>query len=726
MKITYSYEAVGNRDYMELDLDSSAGYEIRTDYTYDNLNRLLSVTHEKPGPQQLAQYDYTLKADGMRTQLAEDISTGGGRDIIYTYDNLNRVLTESASAANGSYYAEYTYDIVGNRTKRLISANGQCMQTDYEYNDKDQLVKETHTDPGVCFYLDGKPVYAYMKNGQVTHYRLYGSSENIGPLKAFMLGIPTKWSNYVMTTIFGLLAVILLLPLFISHRGQKVHRFKYLLRQLLILLLAYLMLIDPAYLQQVAQASIDYGSLSRSNWGIVDTDVHYRYDDNGSQAEKIVADKDEPDPDNNFNEKTLYTYNLRNQLTMVEYTTDGVNWDVTTYKYNDEGIRVEKNDNGTVTEYLVDSYNHTGYAQVLEEWTDDVLTKTYIIGDDIIGEANNSGTFKFYLYDGQNSVRHHSDNSGNLKVYNYTGGSCDTFSYDAYGHRVDPLQDVVSDTLLYTGEMYDSSAEMYYLRARYYNPLNGRFNQEDRFAGSQQDPQSLHKYLYCHANPVNFIDPSGMFSLTGLNISMTIRTALYSMVSGIKFAASYQFATSTIAKAVLWGIFLTTIALAAYSRFLAPTVVVFIDKNMKPTTLHNPSKSEIKEKMREYKENNVTLSAFYVRSHAAKDFMYLSGNVVLSVSGGTFNISDAQGPYDIGADLQDLLKRTGTIILAGCHTGEGDDSLAEDVSRILPNRRVLGGKRYTAQLPLTDSSFFVANIFKNGKKIGEDFGFHGP
>ena len=55
---------------------------------------------------------------------------------------------------------------------------------------------------------------------------------------------------------------------------------------------------------------------------------------------------------------------------------------------------------------------------------------------------------------------------------------------------------------------------MYYLRARYYDPLNGRFNQTDPFAGSPQDPQSLHKYLYAHANPVNGIDPSGNYLIS--------------------------------------------------------------------------------------------------------------------------------------------------------------------------------------------------------------------
>ncbi|MFA7486382.1 MAG: RHS repeat-associated core domain-containing protein, partial [Phycisphaerae bacterium] len=54
----------------------------------------------------------------------------------------------------------------------------------------------------------------------------------------------------------------------------------------------------------------------------------------------------------------------------------------------------------------------------------------------------------------------------------------------------------------------------YYNRARWYNPLIGLFNQVDPYSGNTSDPQSLHKYLYCHANPVNAIDPSGRFSVT--------------------------------------------------------------------------------------------------------------------------------------------------------------------------------------------------------------------
>jgi hypothetical protein len=46
-------------------------------------------------------------------------------------------------------------------------------------------------------------------------------------------------------------------------------------------------------------------------------------------------------------------------------------------------------------------------------------------------------------------------------------------------------------------------------QARYLNPNTGRFQTMDSYEGNTQDPASLHKYLYAHANPVNGIDPSG-------------------------------------------------------------------------------------------------------------------------------------------------------------------------------------------------------------------------
>ena len=50
-------------------------------------------------------------------------------------------------------------------------------------------------------------------------------------------------------------------------------------------------------------------------------------------------------------------------------------------------------------------------------------------------------------------------------------------------------------------------------RARWLNPNTGRFWSMDSYAGKNEDPLSLHKYLYCQANTINLVDPSGFFSL---------------------------------------------------------------------------------------------------------------------------------------------------------------------------------------------------------------------
>ena len=56
----------------------------------------------------------------------------------------------------------------------------------------------------------------------------------------------------------------------------------------------------------------------------------------------------------------------------------------------------------------------------------------------------------------------------------------------------------------YTGPQYNPVTQQYYLRARYYNPIIGRFMQEDVYQGD-----GLNLYAYCANNPVIYYDPSG-------------------------------------------------------------------------------------------------------------------------------------------------------------------------------------------------------------------------
>jgi RHS repeat-associated protein len=71
-------------------------------------------------------------------------------------------------------------------------------------------------------------------------------------------------------------------------------------------------------------------------------------------------------------------------------------------------------------------------------------------------------------------------------------------------------------SLGYSGEHFDAQAAQQYLRARFYNPATGTFNRLDPFSGNMHDPQSLHKYLYVHGDPVQGVDPSGEMTLLGI------------------------------------------------------------------------------------------------------------------------------------------------------------------------------------------------------------------
>jgi len=60
------------------------------------------------------------------------------------------------------------------------------------------------------------------------------------------------------------------------------------------------------------------------------------------------------------------------------------------------------------------------------------------------------------------------------------------------------------------------------VRAGYLNPDTGRFNRLDPWSGTNFDPQTLHKYTYAHADPVNGTDPSGAAFILEFSLASTI------------------------------------------------------------------------------------------------------------------------------------------------------------------------------------------------------------
>jgi RHS repeat-associated protein len=89
---------------------------------------------------------------------------------------------------------------------------------------------------------------------------------------------------------------------------------------------------------------------------------------------------------------------------------------------------------------------------------------------------------------------------------------------------------------LYSGEQFDSKIGQQYLRARYYDPVTGRFNRLDPFFGNLNDPQSLHKYLYTHDDPVNGIDPTGKsWGTVAIAVSVAIGAGIGAWYGGANY-----------------------------------------------------------------------------------------------------------------------------------------------------------------------------------------------
>jgi len=230
-------------------------------------------------------------------------------------------------------------------------------------------------------------------------------------------------------------------------------------------------------------------------------------------------------------------YDFRNRL-IRRILDDGT---VIDYTYNARGTRVAKVKKAgaaliSTRLFVVDEQNLTGYVQTLEEWSADgydllALDKVYTYGLDLVAQTQfefdeQSSSFiphiSYFLYDGHGNVRGLADEAGAIT---------DTYTYDAFGIQLEQTGST-ENAYRYCGEYFDVDLGFYYLRARHMNPQTGRFWTMDSYEGNSFDPISLHKYLYCHADPVNGIDPSGLYTLSEVMVTNMIVGTLAGATSG--------------------------------------------------------------------------------------------------------------------------------------------------------------------------------------------------
>ncbi|MCP4783719.1 MAG: hypothetical protein GY903_21390 [Fuerstiella sp.] len=485
--------------------------DVSTDirYNYDSLGRLASVetwerndvavdTDAGTAGNQPETESYVYDVVG---NLDREVNPDGSM-IDYTYDNLNRLTGIVETRANGTTLSEYAYALRADGKRRFaeeeIHANdgslGSHTTFDWKYDAAGRLTDEIFTSvDDLLFDIDDyKTSFEYDLAGNRVSRRTITDDDGTTGFDA------TTDTDEVIT--------------YSSDANDRM---------------------------QTETRVIDDGAADVTTYGY----------DHTQQTSKIVADS-------SVTSVVNYQYDLQGRMSHVEtHQGDGNTSPVSIidYRYGTDDIRIsatEQTDaaaDGTVdsiekTEYLIDTRNHTGYQQVLEETVYDVDVNTgaktetkkivYTIGHDQIsqtkftpspgGEGWSEGDTLVFHYDGHGSTRILTDLAGAIATF----AAPQIFHYTSYGQAINFTMSSVGTQYLYSGEQFDSRIGQQYLRARYYNQANGTFNRLDPFFGNKTDPQSFHKYLYAHGDPGNGVDPTGMFTIAGLMSSMGVSSNL--------------------------------------------------------------------------------------------------------------------------------------------------------------------------------------------------------
>ncbi|MBE7020833.1 MAG: hypothetical protein E7411_05320 [Ruminococcaceae bacterium] len=521
----YEYNKLGNITKLILGLtsmDEEINPEIHqiTNYTYNNLNQLTSVTSPE-GITTHFTYDY----------LGQNLSKyNDSVNTSYIYDGLGRVKEINATGNSKDENISYTYDLMGN-IKSMTDSSGV---TDYTYNSLGQLIRE----------VKGADVkeYTYDANGNRKTFKLNNeinltyNYDILNRLTSVSDGTDTVTYSYDnngnLLNQTGAVSV----NYQYNKAGQVISK------------------INSTVNGNIDNFSVSYflnGNISDITEN--DKTTSYIYDNLGRLTKENVStegenlysydrfsnrnSKVETDLEGNLISQTDYQYNKNNQL-LSEISgnrTTSYGYDINgnlTYKTYTELSDVENGGNtftmGNIPTNYMEEYTYDALNR-LSAFNKNGVSASYVYdGNGLRQSKTVNGITTSHIYDGQNIVK--SGNQlffrgihlitrtvdGNKEFYSFnvhndttklvsqSGTILKDYSYDAFGNQKATSEND-TNPFRYSGEYFDEESGLIYLRARYYDTASGRFISEDPIK------DGLNWYVYCGNNPVNFIDPLGLF-----------------------------------------------------------------------------------------------------------------------------------------------------------------------------------------------------------------------
>ena len=208
-------------------------------------------------------------------------------------------------------------------------------------------------------------------------------------------------------------------------------------------------------------------------------DAAFTYDNNGNTLTKADS-----------NGVTGYTWDYENRLTSVTLPGTG---GMVTFKYDPFGRRIEKVSSTGTTIFVYDGANVVDEVNAAG-----AVTAQYAqgVGVDEPLAAVLNGTLAFYHADGLGSV---------TSLTNSSGSAVAAYTRDSFG-KVVSTADPLGNRYRYTAREWDEETGLYYYRARYYDPQNGRFISED----PMQFKAGVNFYAYVLNNPIDNSDALGL------------------------------------------------------------------------------------------------------------------------------------------------------------------------------------------------------------------------